>query len=172
MHNIIGHKNIFLAISGILVLAALAVMLGFGFHQGIDFSGGTLWKFQIATATPSVSELGNFIQKNLNLADVRINFDAANSSYLVRLPTLAEAGHQKLAEALNCEASVRLVPEKDLDALLDERSTELAREIIAATSGSTAIELQLPDQKFIDSQLQKTKEDILKYYRSALWQES
>ena len=76
---------------------------------------------------------------------------------------------QKLAEALNCTAMIGLMPQKDPDAILDERSTKLALEIISATSGSTAIELQLPDKGFIDSQLQKTKEDILKYHRSALW---
>ena len=79
---------------------------------------------------------------------------------------------QKLAEALNCTAMIGLTPQKNLDAILDERSTKLALEIISATSGSTAIELQLPDKGFIDSQFQKTKEDILKYHRSALWQET
>ena len=88
-----------------------------------------------------------------------------------RLGNLCFSTLQKLGEALNCEAFVRLIPEKDPDLWLDERSTELARRIIAATSGSTAIELQLPDQKFIEAQLQKTKEDILKNHRSALWLE-
>ena len=87
-----------------------------------------------------------------------------------RSNNLCMATIQKLAEALNCNAVIGLIPQKNLDAVLDERSTKLALEIISATSGSTAIELQLPDKAFIDSQLQKTKEDILKHHRSALWQ--
>ena len=98
--NIIGHKNIFLTISAILTVAAAAALLGFGFHQGIDFSGGTLWQFQIAAAPPRVIELTDFLQKNLQLTDARINFDAPNASYLLRLPSVSQADHQKFSDLL------------------------------------------------------------------------
>ena len=76
---------------------------------------------------------------------------------------------QKLAEAMNCNMMIGVFPLKDPDVYLDERSTELARRIIAVTSGSTAIEMQLPDKRFLEAQFQKTKEDILKNHRSLLW---
>ena len=41
---IIKNKFIFLACSGVLVMASIAVMAVFGFRQGIDFAGGTLWE--------------------------------------------------------------------------------------------------------------------------------
>lgn len=39
--KIIKNKNIFLTVSGILVLAAIVCMIVFGFKLGIDFKGGT-----------------------------------------------------------------------------------------------------------------------------------
>ncbi len=47
--NIISHRKIFFSISGILVLAAIAAILVFGFQPGIDFNGGTLWQIQLTT---------------------------------------------------------------------------------------------------------------------------
>ena len=81
------------------------------------------------------------------------------------LPTI-----QKLADGLNCQFAPRLIPTKDIDTLREEQSAQLARKIISITSGSSAIELQLPSQAAIQKQIEDLKQDLLTKHESALWQ--
>jgi transcriptional regulator with XRE-family HTH domain len=76
----------------------------------------------------------------------------------------------RLAKGLNCEPLVQMVPQKKIDDLIDEKSTELARKIVATSSGSAAIELQAPRQSAISDEINVVKKDILERHRSSLWQ--
>lgn len=75
----------------------------------------------------------------------------------------------KLAEGLNCQPVVQMVPQKKIDALIDEKSTELAHKIVAASSGSAAIELQMPKRSVISDEINEIKKDILEKHKSSLW---
>jgi len=75
-----------------------------------------------------------------------------------------------IASSLVCEAVIMLKPQKDRETIFDERSTQLAQSIIAESSGSTALELQLPDTAARNAELQHIKDDILKHHKSAIWQ--
>ncbi len=98
MYNIIGHKNIFLTASAVLVGLALLAIALFGFRQGIDFTGGTLW--QIKVPSLAASELHEFFKVKLNIPEAITAFDAQNSSFLVRLPSITEEDHQKYLSEL------------------------------------------------------------------------
>jgi preprotein translocase subunit SecF len=100
MLNIIGKKNIFLGISAVLIGIAVVAVAIFGFRQGIDFAGGTLWQFSISKNAPSADTLENFFKSNLNETNVLITYDAANASFMARLPAISEPEHQKLANIL------------------------------------------------------------------------
>ena len=110
MLNIIGRKNIFLAVSAVLIGIALVAMVIFGFRQGIDFAGGTLWQFSIASNTPSVDDLKSFFsaqggsasggKSNLDASDAIVTYDEANGSFMARLPDVSEPDHQKLSSLL------------------------------------------------------------------------
>jgi len=76
----------------------------------------------------------------------------------------------KLAAGLNCQPVVQMVPQKKIHDLVDEKSTELARKIVAASSGSSAIELQMPKRSVISEEINEIKRDILEKHRSSLWQ--
>ncbi len=76
----------------------------------------------------------------------------------------------RLAEGLNCQPVVQMVPLKKIPALIDEKSTELARKIVAASSGSFAIELQMPNRNVISNEIKELKKDILERRMSSLWQ--
>jgi len=76
----------------------------------------------------------------------------------------------RLAEGLNCQPIVQMVPQKKIRDLIDERSTELARKIVAVSSGSSAIELQMPERSVIGKEINEVKKDILEKHRSSLWQ--
>ena len=77
---------------------------------------------------------------------------------------------KKIAEGLKCTTLVQIAPDKDINQILDEQSTQVAEKIVAITSGSAALERQLPDKKIIDEEIQATKKNLLEQHRSALWQ--
>ena len=76
----------------------------------------------------------------------------------------------KLAEGLNCKYECRLIPQKDIQTILDEQSTAVANKIISTSSGSMAIEMQLPSKDVIDKQIMELKKELLEKHKSALWQ--
>ncbi len=76
----------------------------------------------------------------------------------------------KLAGGLNCQSVVQMVPQKKIHDFIDEKSTELAKKIVAASSGSSAIELQMPNRSVINKEINEVKRDILEKHRSSLWQ--
>src|SRR6266481_9052735 len=99
MLNIVGHRNIYLALSAFLVGVAVIAIVAFGFQQGIDFTGGTLWEFNVGGMAPSVSDVRSSFAK-LGLQDVAASFDASHQTFLVRTPAISEADHQKDVLAL------------------------------------------------------------------------
>lgn len=75
----------------------------------------------------------------------------------------------RLADGLNCQPVVQLVPQKKISDMLDEKSTALAEKIVSASSGSAAIELQMPHRSVINNEINEIKKDILEKHRSSLW---
>ncbi len=102
--NIIGHRKIFLSIAALLVLAALVSIFTFGFREGIDFKGGTLWTFQVAGGRPDSAGFQKFMQGVLgNNSEVRLNYDQANGSLLLRLPAETGSRHNELLTQIQAE---------------------------------------------------------------------
>ncbi len=99
--NIIGHRKIFLTISGILVLAGIAAVLVFGLKPGIDFVGGTLWNIKLSTNDQRLTtgDVKEFFERDLGVKNITV-FPAENDSFLVRLPHISEAEHQNYFSAL------------------------------------------------------------------------
>ena len=81
------------------------------------------------------------------------------------LPTI-----QKLAGGLNCQFAPQLILTKDVETLREEQSAHVAQKIISITSGSAAIEMQLPSQATIQKQTDDLKQDLLTRHSSSLWQ--
>ena len=79
---------------------------------------------------------------------------------------------EKIAIALNCELLVRFVPKEEMKDLLDKKRGELALKLLSISTGSTALEMQKPQQKYIEKEIEEKKEDILKKHRSQLWRKS
>lgn len=75
---------------------------------------------------------------------------------------------QKLAQGLNCHFIPQLMPYKDVSQILDEQSTQVAQKLISISSGSAAIEMQLPSQDAITRQIAELKKGLLEH-KSALW---
>jgi preprotein translocase subunit SecF len=103
MFNIIGNRKIFLTISTILVVASIFAMVFFGFRQGIDFKGGTLWNFKV-DGNPDTSEVTQILSSTLDSTDVHLSADS-NGALLARLPDMSENKHQELAAAIQAKYS-------------------------------------------------------------------
>ena len=78
---------------------------------------------------------------------------------------------QKVAEELNCELKVLLVPKKPIIQFLEEKALRIATSIIRVTVSSSALEFQKPSAEMIRDQTQELKEEILKKNRSILWKD-
>ncbi|MDP1719003.1 MAG: protein translocase subunit SecF [bacterium] len=57
MLNIIKYKFVFLIISGLLTVAAIAALAAIGLKPGVDFSGGVSWQLQFHDKMATVAEL-------------------------------------------------------------------------------------------------------------------
>lgn len=100
--NIIGHKKIFLTVSGLLVAASIVAIAVFGFKYGIDFEGGTLWQMKFLDKDISQTQLDEFLKTKLTLEGFIITPGEANS-FLMRLPEITEEKHQEHLKAINKE---------------------------------------------------------------------
>lgn len=99
MLHVIQKRTIYLTISAIFVGAALVAIALFGFREGVDFSGGTLWQFKAIGGAENISSLTDLFQKDFKLADARLSFDETTGSFIARLPAISEADHQALLAA-------------------------------------------------------------------------
>jgi len=108
--NIIKNKNIFLTLSGILLVASVAALLTFGLKEGIDFIGGTQW--EISGVKNETLQL--VLPKEANVAT------GGQDSFIIRLPELSEIDHQKY---------FKQIKEKDIEAM------ELSFESIGSSIG-------------------------------------
>lgn len=95
MLDIVGHRKIYFTISAVLVGVSILAMVLLGFRQGVDFSGGTLWQFRIPDGSPKVSLVENVFKTDLEISEVRINYDRSNGIFFARLTELDEPEHQK-----------------------------------------------------------------------------
>jgi transcriptional regulator with XRE-family HTH domain len=77
---------------------------------------------------------------------------------------------QTIAEVLNAELKVCLVPQKKITDFLDEKSTQKAKKLIKLTQTSSALEVQAPSDEEILRQIEILKKEILEKRRSTLWE--
>ncbi len=99
MLNVVGKKGIYFTISALAVGAAIVVVLLYGFREGIDFRGGTLWQFSVRENIPSVEAIETLFREKLSIQDVRVNRDTAGG-FLARFPEVSEQDHQRHIQTL------------------------------------------------------------------------
>ena len=99
MIQIIARRNLFLGISFVLVAAALLMVILFGFREGIDFKGGTLWRIGVADSGAGLESVQRVFQEQLKV-DARVTRDTSGQSFLARLPSISEEEHGRFSKAL------------------------------------------------------------------------
>ncbi len=101
--SITKYKYLFLGVSVVLTVLALAAMAGFGYRQGIDFAGGTLWQMKFSGDGTSSESVRNIFSEN-GAEDAVVRETGNAGEFSVRTKELSEESHTlisgKLAEKL------------------------------------------------------------------------
>lgn len=98
MFNIIGKRKIYLVISGILLVAAVAVIGMFGFKPGIDFAGGTLWQVNFNESVKTREWQEWLIESGMESVIVT---EISDGSLLARFQDIGEGEHQVLVATIS-----------------------------------------------------------------------
>jgi len=76
---------------------------------------------------------------------------------------------KKIAEALNSELTISLIPRQNIIDLLDNLAKNKAKELISISEVSSTLEVQSPSKTESKRQIENLKNEILKKRRSILW---
>lgn len=96
--NIIGARRVWLTISAVMVAAAVGSMVWFGFRQGIDFTGGTLWQVEFADNKITAAAVTDILI-GTGLPGVAVT-RGGEGSVIIRVAEINETKHQELANAM------------------------------------------------------------------------
>lgn len=130
--DIVGHRKIFYALSGLLVLASVAALAVFGLNLGIDFTGGSLIEVEFSGSRPDVGELQERIAE-LNLGEVRFQ-PTGEEGVIIRLRHVDELTHQAILARLGAgsEQPGAAISERRFDTIGPTIGRELGRKSFLA----------------------------------------
>ena len=94
-------KNWYLTIAALLAAVAIAAMIAFGFHLGIDFTGGALWEMETAS-NASADRIGEVVG-GVTGESVLVSTDATTGHHLVRLGESSPETYQRVRDAVRAE---------------------------------------------------------------------
>jgi len=77
---------------------------------------------------------------------------------------------EKIANALNAELKIMLIPRQNLTEFLDAKATQKAKQIVGLSKASSALEIQSPSDEETREQIEATKKEILEKRRGSLWE--
>lgn len=96
--NVIGHKWIFLSVSGVFVAASIAAAVLYGFELGIDLRGGSAWQIRFEEP-PAREKLLEFAAGETGLAGAVIT-EQGEGKFLIRSKEMPEEERSAYAEKL------------------------------------------------------------------------
>ena len=94
--NIIGQRNIFFAISLLIIIPGIVSMATRGFLLGIDFAGGTEFTVSFAQ-NPSLTQVSNAVAAENDNGSV---IQTGNGGYILRYPPLTPALQKQVEDDL------------------------------------------------------------------------
>lgn len=137
--SIISHKHIFLAISGLLVLASVIAIAVWGLKLGIDFTGGSLLEVEYFGERLQIAEVESSLEP-LGLGNFLVQ-PTGERGLILRFKHVDEPTHQVVTRALG--GGEKLV-EKRFDSIGPTIGLELRRKsIIALALAAAAIILYI-----------------------------
>ena len=85
--------------------------------------------------------------------------------------TITFSTFKKVADALNCELRVSLVPRESLEKMIRNRAMAKAREIVRRTNLHMSLEAQGTGSKFQEDQILDLAEDLVRNQDRRLWED-
>ena len=128
MLDIIKYRYVTFIVSGVLFVTSIVLLFVYGLNYGIDFTGGTLAEYHFPNGRPDVAVIEQIV-KDAGVAETEVQ-PAGEQDYLVRMPYLEEATHQKIRE--NMTASQPGVEEKRFESIGPVIGQELKQKAIVA----------------------------------------
>jgi len=94
MFDLIKYKNLFIGFSVVLLILSLVSIFTYGFKEGIDFSGGTLWQVRFNEKEITAQELESYLKSNLGIENLIVTDGSEKGVMMIRTNELSEADHQ------------------------------------------------------------------------------
>lgn len=76
---------------------------------------------------------------------------------------------KSMAEAMNCRFVYAIIPEEDIEQVLEEQALKKAKARVKAASTHMALEAQSLDQHTLDSEIERIASEIVREKPSGLW---
>jgi preprotein translocase subunit SecF len=97
-YRIIKNRNIFLGISGTLVVASIVALFIWGLNFGVDFTGGSLLEAEFKNYQPTITELQDSL-KDVKLNNLTIQ-STTDETFILRFKEASETTHQEILSKL------------------------------------------------------------------------
>lgn len=133
MYNIIGKKNIWFVLSGLMITLSIVFLSIWGLNLGIDFTGGSILQVSYSTERPSLDQV-NTALGDLSLGSLRVQ-PSGDKNYILRFEEIEEDTHQDI---LNRLKGIQIEGVEDNQ--LSESSFEAIGPVIGNELKSKAIE--------------------------------
>jgi preprotein translocase subunit SecF len=95
MFDLIKYKNLFIGVSLTMLVLAFISIFTYGFKEGIDFSGGTLWQVRFVDKEVSVPELETYLKTNFGVENILVTAGSDAGAMMIRTNELSESQHQE-----------------------------------------------------------------------------
>jgi len=93
------YSKIYYAVSGLLIIAAIASLIMFGLKFGIEFTGGTNMEVEFTQSRPSNDQITKALE-SFNLGDIVVQ-PTGDRGAILQFKGVDEATHQKIVAELN-----------------------------------------------------------------------
>ncbi|MET0091013.1 MAG: mobile mystery protein A [Candidatus Thiodiazotropha sp.] len=121
----------------------------------------------LRTARKALGMSGAQLARRLGVTRAMVsNTERAEQDGGVTLKTL-----QNMAQAMDCRLVYAIIPEQEIEAILQARAYKKAREQVMAAGVQMALEAQTLSQDKLDEQVQRLAREILEKRGSLLWNE-
>ncbi|MCK4824371.1 helix-turn-helix domain-containing protein [bacterium] len=104
-------------------------------------------------------QLGKMVNRSLRSIQQIESGDA-----MPRISTL-----YKIADALNTELKIALIPRQNIIEFLDKKAAKKAEQLVKINKTSSALEIQPPSEEESEAQVERLKREILEKRRDSLW---
>jgi len=98
--NIIGRRNVYFALSAIVIVPGIAFILMGGLRKGIDFTGGTLMEYKIPQVVSTASIRQALSRAGFGDINVQLSRGTSGTDVFVRTRELNDAERTRMADAL------------------------------------------------------------------------